>query len=70
MEIGKEVFVKRDKMYGERQYRYQKGKVYAIYAHYILVEFRYDNGNSYKESFFEYELINGEEDLGKNACIY
>lgn len=69
MKIGKEVYVKRDKMYGERQHRYQKGKVCAIYAHYILVDFKCKNGNSYKESFFEYEL-NRKEDLSSNACIY
>lgn len=69
MEIGKEVCVIRDKLYGEQRHRYQKGVVCAIYTHHILVEFKYDNGSSYKESFFKYELIK-EEDLGKNACIY
>lgn len=69
MEIGKEVCVKRDKIYGEKAFKYQAGVVCGIYAHHISVKFEYANGNSFKESFFEYELTKREE-MSKDACIY
>ena len=69
MEIGEEVYIKRFKIYGEHAHTYQRGKIYKIYKNYILVEFKYNNGNSYKESFFKHELIK-KEDLKKDACIY
>ena len=69
MKIGKEVCVKRDKIYGEKKHRYQGGKVCGIYKHHILVEFECARGRIYKESFYEYELIEREE-MSESACIY
>ena len=69
MKKGQEVYVKRDRLYGHKQYKYQRGNVEEIYTHYILVSFKFKNGNSYKEGFFRYEL-NKKGDLGENACIY
>ena len=69
MKIGEEICVKRDKIYGERAFKYQAGVICGIYRHHILVEFRYANGNSYKESFYEYELTKREE-MSENAYIY
>lgn len=57
MEIGEEVCVKRDKIYGEGKFRYQEGVIENIYTHHILVRFEYENGNSFRESFFKYEVL-------------
>lgn len=57
MEIGEEVCVKRDKIYGEGKFRYQEGVIENIYTHHILVRFEYENGNSFRESFFRYEVL-------------
>ena len=69
MKKGQEICVKRDRFYGHKEYKYQIGIVDEIYSHYILVRFEFENGNSYKEGFFKYELIK-KEDLSSNACIY
>ncbi len=61
MEKGKEICVKRDRIYGETKYRYQKGIIEGVYRHHILVKFICNGGNSYKESFFEHEIIEIEE---------
>lgn len=57
MEIGKKICVKRDKVYGEGKFRYQEGTIVGEYTHHTLVKFKYENGNSFRESFFKYEIL-------------
>lgn len=57
MEIGKKICVKRDKVYGEGKFRYQEGTIVGEYTHHTLVGFEYENGNSFRESFFKYEIL-------------
>ena len=57
MEIGKKICVKRDKVYGEGKFRYQEGTIVGEYTHHTLVKFEYENGNSFMESFFKYEIL-------------
>ena len=69
MKIGDIVYARRWKVYGANIYMFQKGKVIGIYPSHILVEFRFKNGNSYKESFKEYQL-KIEEELRENDHVY
>lgn len=57
MKKGESICVKRDKIYGKDQFRYQRGTIEDIYTHHILVRFEYENGNSFRESFFKYEIL-------------
>lgn len=63
MEKGENIYVKRDKIYGEDRFRYQEGIIDGIYPHHILVEFRCKNGKKFRESFFKYEIIEGREKM-------
>lgn len=69
MKNGQRVYVKRGKVYGKGKSVYEEGKIEKIYTHHILVKFEYENGNSFMESFFEYELKKKEE-LREDECIY
>lgn len=69
VEIGEEIYIKREKIYGEEKIMYQKGEVIGIYSSYILVKFRCNNGSYYKEAFTEGE-IKKEGELEENGYIY
>lgn len=69
MKNGQRVYVKRKKVYGEGKSIYQEGTIERIYRHHILVKFEYKNGNSFMESFFEYELKK-EEETKEDEGIY
>ena len=66
MEIGEEIYIKVEKIYGEEKYFYKKGTVIKKYPNYVLVEFKFKSKTSYKESFnligLEYKKELGEND--------
>lgn len=57
MKKGESICIKREKIYGESKYRYQRGTIEDIYSNHILVRFEYENGNSFRESFFKNEVL-------------
>ncbi len=68
MKKGEEVYVQRDKIYGENKYRYQLGRYEKEYSHHILVIFDTKSGESYRESFLKHEVYKKGE--VKNESIY
>ena len=69
MEKGEEVYIKRDVIYGEGEFRYQRGMIVGKYSNHILVEFKCSNGNSFKESFRESEIYKRKE-IERGGEIY
>lgn len=53
MEKGEKVYIKIKNIHKDKECKYQEGEIEGVYTHHILVRFKYSNGNSYLESFFQ-----------------
>ena len=69
MEIGDIVYIRKTKIYGKDIIMCREGIIAGIYPSHILVEFKFSNGNTYKESFRKNQVKKREE-LCANEYIY
>ena len=66
---GEKIYVRVEKKYREEPIQYRIGEIKKIYPNYLIIEFSFKRGNSYKEGY-NINTIRYKKELGENDCIY